>query len=127
MMLTGIVMDGVRLVEGPPDMPLLGRVQDVIRLLEACGEHEAEAALLYAPNLTPAFFDLSSGEAGEILLKLQNYRIRLAVVCPPGSVKLSRRFGDLLAEVRRGREFSVFETRTAALDWLAAHPASHAP
>lgn len=121
MKLTMAEVEGVRFVEGQPDQAYLSRVQDVIRLLEACGEHEAEAALLYAPNLTPAFFDLSSGEAGEILLKLQNYRIRLAVVCPPGSVKFSSRFGDLLAEVRRGREFSVFETRAAALVWLGGN------
>lgn len=41
----------------------------------------AGSALLYAPNLT-AKFDLSSREAGAILQKLRDYRIRLAVVCP---------------------------------------------
>jgi hypothetical protein len=53
---------------------------------------------LYAANLTRGFFDLSSGEAGAILQKLRNYRIRLPVVCGPGTAQLSRRFGDLLAE-----------------------------
>ena len=46
-------------------------------------------------NLTPAFFDLSSGEAGAILQKLRNYGIRLAVVCPPGRVLMSSRFGEM--------------------------------
>jgi hypothetical protein len=53
------------------------------------------------------------------LQKLRNYRIRLAVVCPPGSVQLSRRFAGLLAEESRERHFGVFETRGAAIEWLA--------
>lgn len=127
MTLTMTEVNGVRFVEGQPDQAFLRRWQDATELVGACGEHAAAAALLYPANLTPKFFDLSSGEAGEILQKLQNYRLRLAVVCPPGSVQFSTHFRDLLAEVRLGREFGVFETRTAALAWLGAHPASHAP
>jgi hypothetical protein len=38
--------------------------------------HRAGSALLYSPNLTERFFGLSSGEAGAILEKLRNYRLR---------------------------------------------------
>ena len=88
-------------------------------MVEACLSSDVDGALLYAPNLTAGFFDLSSLEAGEILQKLRNYRIRLAVVCPPGTVRFSSRFGELLAEERRGRFFGVFDTRADALAWLA--------
>ena len=111
---------GVRAIEGPPGEPWLATVHDAARVVEACLSSDVDAALLYAPNLTPAFFDLSSREAGEILQKLRNYRIRLAVVAPTGSVKLSSRFGVMMAEERRGRFFGVFETRDDALAWLAA-------
>lgn len=60
----------------------------------------------------------ASGKAGAILQKLENYRIRLAVVCPPGSVVFSSRFGEMLADERRGTHFGVFEDRQAASDWL---------
>ena len=42
----------------------------------------AEASTVAVPiqRLDPAFFDLSSGVAGEIAQKLVNYRIRLAVI-----------------------------------------------
>lgn len=106
-------------VEGPPGQPLLARVTDVTLLIEACWAQHVDAALLYAPNLTPHFFDLSSGEAGEILQKLQNYRLRLAVVCPPGTVTLSHHFQALLAEAQHGSAFGVFADRPAALAWLA--------
>lgn len=110
---------GVRAIEGPPGEPWLATVHDAARIVEECLSSDVDAALLYAPNLTPAFFDLSSREAGEILQKLRNYRIRLAVVAPTGSVTLSSRFGEMLAEERRGRFFGVFETREEALTWLA--------
>jgi hypothetical protein len=111
---------GQKAVEGPPDAALMTKPDDVSRVIEACFSARALSALLYARNLTPAFFDLSSGEAGAILQKLRNYRIRLAVVCPPGEVAFSSRFGEMVAEERRGPHFRLFETRQAAWDWLTA-------
>jgi hypothetical protein len=61
---------------------------------------------------------VSSGDAGVILQKLRTYKIRLAVVCEPGRVRLSTRFGELLEQERRLPHFDVFETRAAAREWL---------
>lgn len=121
MNLTLVEEPALSFVEGQPDTAFMASVRDCDRLLEACFAEGAHAALLYGANLTPAFFDLSSGEAGEILQKLRNYRIRLAVVCPPASVQLSSRFGELLADEQRGTYFAMFETRQAAIDWLGQH------
>ena len=110
---------GVRFVEGTPDGRVMIRVDDASRVIEACFSHRARLALLYASNLTERFFDLSSGEAGAILQKLRNYGVRLAVVCPPGSVQFSSRFGEMLAEEHLRRDFRVFETRSAAREWLS--------
>ena len=77
--------------------------------------------IVYAPNLTPAFFDLSSGEAGEILQKLRNYHIRLAVVYDPGSVVFSSRFGEMMVDEQGGPHFSVFASRQSAVEWLGQH------
>ena len=92
---------GVRFVEGQPDTELMRSTEDATLLVEACFSNRVSSALLYAPNLTEKFFDLSSGEAGAILQKLRNYYIRLAVVCPPGSVRFSRMFGEMAAEETR--------------------------
>lgn len=108
----------VIVAEGPPDRRLLLDVDDTGRLIERCFALGAQGALLYSPNLSAAFFDLSSGEAGAILQRLRNFRIRLAVVCPPGSVQFSSRFGEMLAEEHLGRQFGIFETRDAALAWF---------
>jgi len=110
---------GTRFVEGPPGLPLLRAIEDAVPLVEACFSNRASSALLYASNLTEKFFDLSSGEAGAILQKLRNYRIRLAVVCAPGSVKFSSRFGEMAAEESRTGYFQVFESAETARGWLS--------
>ncbi len=118
MQLTLIDEGGVRAVEGVPDAALMASERDVNRVLEACWGEQAGAALLYAANMSPGFFDLSTREAGEVLQKLRNYNIRLALVCPPGEVAFSSRFGELLADEAQGSYFGVFETRQAAVEWL---------
>jgi uncharacterized protein DUF4180 len=105
---------GVRIVEGAPGQGLVERPQQASRILSACFTARTRAALLYPENLTPGFFDLSTGEAGEILQKLRSFRVRLAIVCVPGSVRFSSRFTEILAD-----DLKVFESRDAALEWLA--------
>ena len=119
MELTVAEESGIRIVEGPPDKQFMRKIEDATRVLEACFSHRASGALLYAPNLTERFFDLSSGEAGAILQKLRNYRIRLAVVCPPDSVRLSSMFGEMSAEESGTGYFQVFQTAEAARAWLS--------
>ena len=119
MELTETAVGGMSVVEGAPGEPFMAGAGDVTLLIEACFFYGARAALLYAPNLPERFFDLSSGQAGEILQKLRNYQLRLAVVRPPGSAALSRRFEELMLEERREPHFGLFETREAALAWIA--------
>jgi hypothetical protein len=95
--------------------PLVRKVDDAARIAENCWAVKTRNALLYPENLTPAFFDLSSAEAGAILDKLRRWRIRLAVVCAPGSVTLSSRFREILCD-----DFQIFDTRDAAVAWLAS-------
>lgn len=106
--------DGVALVEANPGDPLIARPDEAARVIEACLSEGARGALLYAANLTPHFFDLSSGEAGAVLDKLRRFRIRLAVVCAPGCVRFSTRFHEFVAD-----DFAVFDDRRAAVAWLA--------
>ena len=110
---------GIVFVEGTPAEGLLEAPTDVTRVIEACFSAGTRAALLYSSNLTPRFFDVSSLEAGEILQKLRNYRIHLAVVLDPDAAPASRRFHELLEAERRDAHFSVFSDRPAAVAWLA--------
>ena len=107
-------------IEGRPATPLLQSPDDVITLIGTCFEQGVRAVLLYPENLTPRFFDLSSGEAGTILQKLRQYRIKLAVVEAPGGAPHSESFQALMREEQRGPDFRLFAERATALAWLQA-------
>ena len=108
-----------RLGDGLPGAPLVTRVDDVTTLIEFCLTHTIDRLILYPENLTGAFFDLSSREAGRVLQALRNYRIRLAVVRTP-ALQMSSRFSEMLADERRASFFRVFDTRLHAERWLCA-------
>jgi hypothetical protein len=110
---------GVRLLEASPEAPVMATEADAWQLLEACFSNGTRRAIVYPANLPAAFFDLSSGQAGAVLQKLRNYRVRLAVVWPHDERRVSSRFAELLAEESRGRSFNVFDSREEALEWLA--------
>jgi hypothetical protein len=86
----------------------------------AIGVHEESGVRIVEgtpENLTPRFFDLSSGEAGEILDKLRRFQVRLAIVCSPGIVQFSSRFREILSD-----DLGIFETCADARLWLAERP-----
>ena len=116
--LTVAEQGGARFVEGPPGQPFMHSIDDASLVVEVCFSNRARSALLYEPNLTAKFFDLSSGEAGAVLQKLRNYKIRLAIVHTPDSPRLSSRFGEMVEEESRGDYFRLFESAEAARDWL---------
>lgn len=106
------------MIERRPDESWLTTLADAKLVIEACFSARTHDALLYPANLPPAFFDLSSRVAGEYLQKWRNYRIRVALVAPPGSVTFSSRFGEMIAEEAPRGAFRVFDTRDAAVAWL---------
>ena len=112
-------LNGRRFIEGLPGQSLVKCIEDTVMLIEMCWTHDVDRVLLYPQNLPQDFFDLSSREAGEVLQKLRNYHIRLAVVCSPNT-RLSSRFGEMLEDERRGPYFQLFGERSAAEEWLCS-------
>lgn len=108
------------MIEGARGQPILRVPQDATLILEAGLSARVPAVLLYPENLTAGFFDLSSGEAGEILEKLRRFGVRLAVVSAPGSMTFSTRFREILCD-----DLQVFDSRVDAIRWLAARVVSN--
>ena len=106
------------MIEGPRGLPWLTAASGWKTLVEACASARSQDALLHPANLPPEFWDLSSGIAGEYLQKWRNYRVRVAVLAPPGSVAYSSRFPEMVAEEARKGHFRVFEAREPAVEWL---------
>lgn len=54
--------------------------QEALEILINCAYEGAEKIIIHADQLMPAFFDLKTGIAGEILQKVSTYQLRLAIV-----------------------------------------------
>ena len=67
--------------------------------------------------LSPAFFQLRTGLAGEILQKFTNYRMALTIVGDFSREK-SEPLQAFIHECNRGRQVCFAATQAQALDWL---------
>lgn len=91
--------------------------QDALDIIAVCMENEISRVLIHAAALADDFFDLSSRLAGNILLKLGNYRVKTVVVLDDGQ-KLTEKFEEFMAETNRGTSFAVFRDKEDAENWL---------
>ena len=55
-------------------------VQDALDMMADAGSHDLNCIIVNENNITPEFFDLKTGIAGEILQKFSTYNFRLAIV-----------------------------------------------
>ena len=102
-------------VEAAPDY-MISDEQEALDLAAFCWEQETQFLLISHSNLTDDFYNLRTGLAGSVLQKFANYRIRAAAVIDP--LKVSGRFGELVNELNRGRDFRVFAEKDEAEKWL---------
>lgn len=59
---------------------LINTAEDGLTLLGDLYYQGFDKIIIHEKNLSPAFFDLKNGMAGELLQKFSNYRIQFAVV-----------------------------------------------
>ncbi len=65
--------NGAGLAQVHSDEMVITSVQDALDLMANCGYQGANRIIVHERHLTPAFFDLKTGVAGEILQKFSNY------------------------------------------------------
>jgi hypothetical protein len=93
------------------------RPVDPLAAIVRCIEQGAGGLLFDGDALPAAFFDLSTGVAGELAQKLVNYGLRMAVVVPDLE-RHSPHFRDFAREANRGRQLRFLPTRGEAVGWL---------
>jgi Domain of unknown function (DUF4180) len=80
---------------------------------------EEGGLVLGEADLAPAFYDLTSGLAGELFQKFVNYRVRLALVVKDPAAH-GQRFDELAREHRSHTVVRIFPDHDAAAEWLSA-------
>jgi hypothetical protein len=73
-------INGTVLAEVYDEGVIIHKTQDALDLMAECNYLGANKIILHEMNLLPAFFDLKTGIAGEILQKFSTYDNRLAII-----------------------------------------------
>ena len=111
-------INNIPIAEVISDETLIQTPQDGLDLLGNVYYQGFDRMIVYEKNLTPDFFDLKNGLAGEILQKFSNYRIRLALV-GDFSAYTGKSITDFMYESNNGKQVNFLKTVEEALEKLA--------
>lgn len=111
-------INGIRIAEIITDTVILHTAADGVDLLGNIYYNGFDRVILHQENITPDFFDLKSGLAGEVLQKFSNYRIRLAIV-GDFSAYGSKSLKDFMYESNKGGAINFLTSTSEALRKLA--------
>ncbi|MBX0334722.1 DUF4180 domain-containing protein [Pontibacter sp. HSC-14F20] len=73
-------LNDIKIAEVISEDRIINSSEDGVDLLGSIYYQNFDRILIYEKNITPDFFELKNGMAGEILQKFSNYRVRLAIV-----------------------------------------------
>lgn len=117
MTITVHLIRGKKIGELVSDACIIASVQDGTDLLGQVYYDGFDGVIIREQNIAPAFFDLSSGMAGEILQKFSNYKISLALVGNFGQYS-SRSLAGFIRESNKQRQVIFAADVNEALDML---------
>lgn len=81
---------------------VIGSADGALDLLGDLYYQEVDGIMMHEASISPEFFDLRNGMAGEILQKFSNYRMRLAIIGDFSGYS-SNSLRDFMTESNRGR------------------------
>jgi len=91
--------------------------QDALDLLANCSYQGASKMIIHKEHITPQFFDLKTGLAGDVLQKFSNYGTQLAIV-GDFSGYTSKSLKDFIYESNKGRRIVFVGTVEEAKEKL---------
>lgn len=93
---------------------LINTAEDGLDLLGDLYYQGFDKIIIYEKNVSPAFFDLKNGMAGELLQKFSNYRIQFAIV-GDFTKYTSKSIQDFIYESNKVGHISFVSSLTEAL------------
>lgn len=107
-------INGRSIAEFTAEGIVLSTAQEFLQMIM---DSSAEAIIVHQENIDERFFDLRSGLAGEMLQKVVNYRLRLAIV-GDFSIYESNSLRAFIAESNRSNTIAFVNTIEEALSRL---------
>ncbi|TKC09408.1 DUF4180 domain-containing protein [Pedobacter frigoris] len=97
---------------------IVKNAEEGLQLLVDVYYQDFDKIIIHEKNITPDFFNLKSGIAGEILQKVSNYRMQLFIIgefskYPGNSIK------DFIYESNRGRQVNFLDSVASAIERLS--------
>lgn len=108
----------IKIAEVISDDVLISNAEDGLELLGNIYYQDFDKLVLHAKNISPVFFDLKNGIAGEILQKFSNYRIQLFIV-GDFTIYSSKSFNDFMYESNKAKHINFVKTLEEALKSLS--------
>ena len=112
-------LNNTKIAEVISDETIISTAEDGLDLLGNLYYQGFDCIVLYENNVTPDFFDLKNGIAGEILQKFSTYRVKLAIV-GDFSKYSSKSLTDFIYESNRGKHINFVNSTTEAIKILSA-------
>ena len=97
---------------------VINSIEDGLHLLGELYYQDFDKIIIHEENITPDFFDLKSGIAGEVLQKFSNYRVQLAII-GDFSKYSSKSIQDFIYESNKGRQISFVGSLLEAIRILS--------
>ena len=113
-------LKNIKIAEVTSDAMLIKTAEDGLDLLGNIYYQGFDRLILHEKNLTPDFFNLKNGMAGEILQKFSNYRMRLAIVGDL-SKYASKSLKDFIYESNKAGHINFVHSTDEAVERLAVH------
>ncbi|MNU77864.1 hypothetical protein D3C71_674470 [compost metagenome] len=111
-------INNIQIAEVLSEELIIQTAEDGLDLLGNLYYQGFDRIIIYSKNITPAFFDLKNGLAGEILQKFSNYRIRLVLVGDFSS-HTSKSITDFIFESNNGKQVNFLNSVEEALEKLS--------
>jgi hypothetical protein len=100
------------------DEVIIKDTDDALDLMAESRYLDAGKMIIRENQITPSFFDLKTGLAGDILQKFSNYRMQLALIGSFSKYK-SKSFQDFIRECNKGNRIFFLENQKAAITKLS--------
>lgn len=100
------------------DTIIINSIEDGVDLMGNIYYQDTDKIILHEKNITPDFFDLKTGIAGEILQKFSTYSIRLVIV-GDFSKYSNRSLQDFVIESNKGKQVNFLNTLEDAFKALS--------
>ncbi|GAB3274475.1 DUF4180 domain-containing protein [Larkinella harenae] len=110
--------NGQKTAEVISDTIVISSAEEGLDLLGNLYYQGFDNIVVYEKNITPTFFDLKTGIAGEILQKFSNYRVRMAIVGDFAPYQ-SKSMRDFIVESNRAGHINFVASLDEALERLS--------